>query len=72
VTKKAQATRVVEDAPKKPLGEKIGSGTTKATAGSLYAVGRGVFRFGKNFGRGASSAWSEIKRGYDEAASEEK
>ena len=39
VSKKPQATRV-DDTPKKPLGQKIGRGTTKATMGAAFGLGR--------------------------------
>ena len=66
---KPQAT-MKDDSPKKPLGQKIGRGTTKATMGAAFGLGRFAFRASKNFIAGATEAASEIKNGYDEAKAE--
>jgi hypothetical protein len=66
---KAQATKT-DDTPKKPLGQKIGRGTTKATMGAAFGIGRFAFRSSKNFIAGAVEAGREIKAGYDEAKAE--
>ena len=55
---------------KKPLGQKIGRGTTKATMGAAFGLGRFAYRASKNFVAGVTEAASEIKRGYDEAQAE--
>ena len=65
---KAQAT--MKD--KKPLGQKIGRGATKATMGTAFGIGRFAFRSSKNFIAGAIEAGQEIKAGYDEAKAEAK
>lgn len=57
--------------PKKPLGQKVGSGATKATMGLTFGLGRFAYRAGKNFAAGAREAAAEIRRGYEEAAAEE-
>jgi hypothetical protein len=69
--KKAQAT-LKDDAPKKPLGQKLGRGTTKATMGAAFGLGRFAFRASKNFLAGVTEAGREIKQGYDEAKEEAK
>jgi hypothetical protein len=67
--KKAQAT-LKDDAPKKPLGQKLGRGTTKATMGAAFGLGRFAFSASKNFIAGVTEAAGEIKHGYDEAKAE--
>jgi hypothetical protein len=68
---KPQAT-MKDDSPKKPLGQKIGRGTTKATMGAAFGLGRFAFRASKNFVAGVTEAAGEIKQGYDEAKEEAK
>ena len=68
---KPQAT-MKDDAPKKPLGQKIGRGTTKATMGAAFGLGRFAYRASKNFVAGVTEASREIKNGYDEAKAEVK
>jgi hypothetical protein len=55
---------------KKPVGQRVGRVTTKATMGLAYWLGRTGARVGKDLYEGALDAGREIKRGYDEAASE--
>ena len=55
---------------KKPVGQRVGRVTTKATMGAAFGLGRFAYRASKNFVAGVTEAASEIKRGYDEAASE--
>ena len=69
MSKKPQATKV-DKTEKRPLGQKIGRGTTKATMGAAFGIGRFAFRASKNFVAGAVEAGREIKRGYDEAQAE--
>lgn len=57
---------------KKPLGQKIGRGATKATMGSAFGLGRFAFRASKNFIAGVTEAGREIKEGYEDAKAEAK
>ena len=66
---KPQATKV-EDTPKRPLGQKVGRGATKATMGTAFGLGRFAFKASKNFIAGVTEAGREIKAGYDEAKAE--
>jgi hypothetical protein len=69
MSKKPQATKV-DETPKKPLGQKIGRGTAKATMGTAFGLGRFAYRASKNFVAGVTEAAGEIKRGYEEAQTE--
>ena len=66
---KPQAT-MKDDAPKKPVSQKIGRGATKATMGTLFGVGRFAAKASTGFLAGVVEAGREIKSGYDEGKAE--
>ena len=63
-------TKKANNVDKKPVGQKVGRVTTKATMGAAFGLGRFAYRASKNFVAGVTEAAAEIKRGYDEAATE--
>jgi hypothetical protein len=64
VTKKTTKTDT------KPIGQRVGRVTTKATMGAAFGLGRFAYHASKNFIAGVTEAAGEIKRGYDEAQAE--
>jgi len=63
-------SKTTNGSAKKPLGQKVGRVTTKATMGAAFGLGRFAARASKNFIAGVTEAGREIKRGYDDAVEE--